>query len=232
MGIRVLIVEDDEDINRFIVRCLQKESYETTSAYSGTEANLLLNMQSFDLILLDLMLPGIKGETLLTEIRKTSQVPIIVLSAKVALEDKVHVLKDGADDYITKPFEKDELLARVQTVLRRSKTSLEPDKEEVLQFKKLKLFPEKHIVMINDKELNLTASEFDILLVLMQNQSKAFTKDQLYQCVWKDGYYGEDNTISVHISNIRKKIKVYDEDSYIKTVWGIGFKMDTSPSQT
>ncbi len=227
MGIRVLIVEDDEDINRFIVKCLQKERYETKSAYSGTEANMLLNMQSFDLILLDLMLPGIKGETLLVEIRKTSEIPIIVLSAKVALEDKVHVLKNGADDYITKPFEKEELLARIQTVLRRSKTSLESEKENVLQFKKLKLFPEKHIVIVNDQELNLTASEFDILSVLMKNKDKAFTKDQLYQLVWKEGYYGEDNTISVHISNIRKKIKVYDEDSYIKTVWGIGFKMDT-----
>lgn len=228
MNQKVIVVEDDEDINHYIARCLSKESFDVTSAYSGTEARLLCQINSFDLMILDLMLPGVSGEVIIEEIREKSNLPIIVISAKVSLEDKVKVLRLGADDYMTKPFEKDELLARVEAVMRRMNHAVKTDDKECLLFKNLRLSLEERAAYLSNQDLNLTASEFDILYLLVKHKDKAYTKEQIYEQVWKDGYYGEDNTISVHISNIRKKIKQFDEASYIKTVWGIGFKMDTA----
>ncbi len=227
---RILVIEDDADINRLLCRYLEKEGYQAVAAFSGTEARLQLQFSSFDLILLDLMLPGVTGEELIHEIRQTSFVPIIVISAKTALESKVAVLKSGADDYMTKPFERDEVLARVDALLRRTRnaSSAKPNIEESnIVLKKLVLKSASREVFVNDHAISLTAYEFDILLLLLQYPEKVFTKEQLYQDIWKAGYYGEDNTINVHISNIRKKIKEYDDDSYIKTVWGIGFKIGT-----
>lgn len=227
MQTKVLVVEDDEDINRILKRYLEKEKYQVESAFSGTEAKLLLSMKSYDLILLDLMLPGITGEDLIKEVRKATQVPILVISAKGALEDKVNALKNGADDYMTKPFERDEVLARVEAILRRSKfiqTNTMEEKEYT--HKNLVLRPTCREVAVKGNLIALTAYEFDILYFLLQYPDRVFTKEHLYQDIWKAGYYGEDNTINVHVSNIRKKIKEFDEESYIKTVWGIGFKID------
>lgn len=226
---RILIVEDDEDINKLLKKHLENAGYQVSCAYSGTEARLLLSMESCDLILLDLMIPGISGEELIQLIRKKDNTPILVISAKSTLEDKVKVLKNGADDYMTKPFEREEVIARVEAILRRSKGALSASESGVLEFKNLSLNETSREVFVKDKPINLTGSEFDILLFLLKHPEKVFTKEQLYQEIWQNNYYGEDNTINVHISNIRKKIKDYDEEeSYIKTVWGIGFKMDTS----
>lgn len=226
---KVLIVEDDVDINRLLCRYLEKEHYQTVAAFSGTEARLQLSMDRFDLILLDLMLPGLTGEDLVTEIRGTVSTPIIVVSAKSALEDRVKLLKNGADDYITKPFEREELLARVEAVLRRcSKQTAESNVSKDLSFKQLVLKESSREVFVKGNLLSLTAHEFDILKLLLQYPERVFTKEQVFEEIWKSGYYGEDNTINVHISNIRKKIKDFDEESYIKTVWGIGFKLDTT----
>ncbi len=228
---KILVIEDDADINRLLCKYLERENYHAVAAFSGTEAKLQLGLTQFDLVLLDLMLPGITGEELISQIRAVSQIPILIISAKTALEDKVNALKNGADDYITKPFEREELLARVGALLRRSRTSsLTTDTEEkkLYTFKQLQLNPEAREVTVNQKPVTLTAVEFDILLLLLQYPDKVFTKEAIYQDIWKAGYYGEDNTINVHISNLRKKIKEFDEDSYIKTVWGIGFKLDTN----
>lgn len=227
---RILVIEDDSDINRLLCRYLEKDGYQTVAAFSGTEARLQLQYSSFDMLLLDLMLPGVTGEELIQEIRKTSSMPIIVISAKTTMESKVNALKSGADDYMTKPFDREEVLARVDAILRRSrqntvtKTTAE---ENIYTLKQLILRPVSREVIVKEHPISLTAYEFDILLLLLQYPEKVFTKEQLYQDIWKAGYYGEDNTINVHISNIRKKIKEYDDDSYIKTVWGIGFKIDT-----
>ena len=228
---KILVIEDDSDINKILCRYLEREGYQTVAAFSGTEARLQLKLNTFDLIMLDLMLPGVTGEELIQEIRANSELPILVLSAKTSLEDKVKVLKSGADDYMTKPFERDEVLARVGALLRRSKANGAPStskEEEAFTFKQLVLKTASHEVLVNGKPITLTAFEFDILLILLKYPEKVFTKEQLYQDIWKNGYYGEDNTINVHISNLRKKIKEYDDNSYIRTVWGIGFKMDTS----
>lgn len=224
---KVLIVEDDVDINRLLCRYLEKERYQTVAAFSGTEARLQISMNSFDLILLDLMLPGLSGEDFISEIKGTFSTPIIVVSAKSALEDRVKLLKSGADDYITKPFQLEELLARVEAVLRRSNKIVAEPKERDLSFQQLVLKESAREAYVKGNLLPLTAHEFDILKLLLQNPERVFTKEQVFNEIWKSGYYGEDNTINVHISNIRKKIKDHDEDSYIKTVWGIGFKLDT-----
>ncbi len=228
---KILVIEDDADINRILCKYLEREAYQAIAAFSGTEARLQLKLEHFDLVMLDLMLPGISGEELIKEIRTVSQLPIIIISAKTALEDKVNALKNGADDYIIKPFERDEILARVGALLRRSRTSTahqDTGENKNYAFKQLVLNPQAREVFVKGNPVSLTAYEFDILLLLLQHPEKVFTKEMLYQDIWKAGYYGEDNTINVHDSNLRKKVKEYDDDSYIKTVWSIGFKLDTN----
>lgn len=226
MKFNILVVEDDVDINRLLVKILEEENYNVIQAFSGTEAKLLLEKEIPDLILLDLMLPGISGEKLLQYIRENKQYnfPVMVISAKNALSDKVSLLKSGADDYITKPFESEELLARVHTNLRRSGKGNIAD--EMLKYKEFKLYPQSRKVLLEDKELVLTVHEYDILYLLIKNPEKVYSREHLYELVWNGGYYGENNTVNVHVSNLRKKIKeVVPTAEYIQTVYGIGFKL-------
>lgn len=226
MKYKILVVEDDADINGLLVKILKEANYQTIQAFSGTEAKLLLEKDVPDLILLDLMLPGMSGEELLQDIRENKHysIPVLVLSAKNSLGDKVSLLKNGADDYITKPFEPEEVIARVQAGLRRS--GKESGSEEILNYKKLKLYPQSRKVTIDGKELVLTAYEYDILFLLMKNPEKVYSRESLYELVWHGGYYGENNTVNVHVSNIRKKLKENDSaQEYIQTVYGIGFKL-------
>ena len=226
MPFTILIIEDDPDINSLLANILHAADYQTICAYSASEANLLLEKEIPDLILLDLMLPGISGESFLTDLRdrQHSSLPVIVISAKSALFDKVSMLKNGADDYMTKPFEPEEVLARVEANLRRC--SKKQPSASLLTYKKLKLYPDARKVTLADKELTLTAHEFDILFLLMQYPDKVYSRESLYEQVWHGGYYGENNTVNVHVSNIRKKLKEIDpSEEYIQTVYGIGFKM-------
>ena len=215
----LLIIEDHNDINAMIQDYLQKQGFQCDQAYSGTEGRLYYSTNDYDLIILDLMLPGLSGEELLEDIRKHSNVPVIVLSAKDSLDSKVNVLGAGADDYLCKPFELEELLARIQVQLRKSnKTSI----NTALQYKQLLLDSE---AKINDTYLNLTKHEYLILELLIRNPKRVFTKEEIYEYAWNDTYYGDDKTINTHMSNIRKKIRTQVAEEYIKTVWGIGFKM-------
>ena len=225
--IKVLVVEDDTDINMLIKKILEKSDFNVIQAFSGTEAQLRLSMDQYDVVLLDLMIPGITGEQLIPMICEKS-IPIIVLSAKVGLKDRVNVLNLGADDYITKPFEAEDVIARVNAVLRRTnKKNVElNDKMESYSYKKLKLSADSRKVIIDETEIFLTAHEFDLLYLLIKNPQKVYSREALYEEVWQGGYYGEDNTVNVHISNIRKKISEVTPNDYIKTVWGIGFKLD------
>lgn len=227
--IRILIVEDDADISRILTRMMQKQGYETVQAFSGTEAWLRLSAADkaeYSLILLDLMLPGLMGEELLARIRQKSEVPVIVLSAKTALEDRVKLLELGADDYLTKPFAQEEVVARVNRALHRYHRFCQENADMgKLTYRNLELIPAAREVRVNGQEISLTVHEYEILLLLMKNPGKVFSKEGLYEQVWQGGYYGEDNTVNVHISNLRKKIAAQDEGEYIKTVWGIGFKM-------
>lgn len=226
----ILIVEDDIDINNLLAKMLKKQQYEITQAFSGSEAILQLSLSEYDLMLLDLMLPGASGEEIINKIRNEKEIPIIVISAKTSLKDKVHLLNIGADDYITKPFESEEVIARVNSQIRRYKkfgVNIQINKE--YKFKNLTLEEETREVKVKDNNIYLTGHEFDILRILIKNPDKVHSRESLYEQVWKNGYYGEDNSVNVHVSNIRKKIKcICEDEDYIKTVWGIGFKLNSN----
>jgi DNA-binding response OmpR family regulator len=218
----ILIVEDDEPINNMITETLGKNGFSCKQAFSGTEASLCVKNNQFDLILLDLMLPGLKGEIFLKEFRALSKVPVIVISAKDELDCKVDLLTLGADDYITKPFELRELVARVMVQLRRREGN---QTVNVLTCKDLKLDRNTFEVSIRDKIVNITKQEFLILELLLTYPNRVFSKQDIYDYAWKEYFIGEDKTVNVHISNIRNKFKKFSEEEYIETVWGIGFKL-------
>ena len=224
---KILIVEDDTNINNLLQEALSKEGYSCEQAFSGTEAKLLLNMQEhgYELVLLDLMLPGIPGEAVLEEIRKKGNLPVIVLTAKDSLDEKVEVLTSGADDYITKPFEIREVLARVQVQLRH-KEEKEAGREYNLSFKNMVLNRDTFQVRIDGRILpKITKQEFAILELLLRNPKQVFSKEDIFEYAWDEPYMGEMKTLDVHISNIRKKIKQVTSDEYIETVWGIGYRL-------
>lgn len=220
----ILIVEDDTTINHLIQEFLQDKGCCCTQAFSGTEGKLLVNMETFELILLDLMIPGMTGQELLNHIRSCSQTPVIVLSARTSLEDKVELLGNGADDYLTKPFELEELWARIQVQLRRKQGTM-PLGESVLKYKEWMLNLQERSFMVNGKSVELTSHEMGIIELLVRHPKKVFTKQEIFEAVWQQDYFVEDKTIHVHISNIRAKLKKTGTDQYIQTVWGIGFKL-------
>lgn len=223
---KILIVEDDNDINSLLRRILTGAGYQVVQAYSGTEALLQYPSVSPDLVLLDLMLPGLSGSQVLGKLRgeMSSDVPVIILSAKDGLSDKVALLDIGADDYIVKPFEPDEVVARIRAALRRrSKASAA---QEELIYKNISLRPDLRKVTVRGRELALTAIEYELLYTFMRNPEKVYSREKLYEEVWKDGYYGTDHTVNVHVSNLRKKLKDADgQEDYIRSVYGIGFRL-------
>lgn len=223
---KILIVEDDTDTNHLLARILKAGGYQIIQAFSGTEALMLIERDVPDLILLDRMLPGLTGEELLSRIReeKLLTLPVLILSAKASLNDKVTLLRTGADDYITKPFEPEEVCARVQAALRR--IGRLPGTQEVLSYKNLKLYPNSRKVTVCGRELSLTVHEYDLLALFLESPEKVYSRERLYELVWRDGYYGENNTVNVHVSNLRRKIREADaSQEYIQTVYGIGFRM-------
>ncbi|MBC2239410.1 response regulator transcription factor [Listeria booriae] len=221
---KILIAEDDNDINHLIYEVLTREGYTVTQAFSGTEAKLHWNNEAFDLLLCDLMLPGMTGEELIAEIIAKQSASIIVISAKNTIMDKVDLLKLGASDYITKPFDIEELLARVEVQLR--KTTTEEPVNEFLSWRGLTLSTDRYNAQIDGQDIRLTAREFGILKLLISNPKKVFTKENIFSSVWGETEYIDENTVNVHMSNIRSKLnKAKPDRDYIETVWGIGFKM-------
>lgn len=221
---KILIVEDDNDINAMIKEHLEKRGYACTSAFSGTEALLLVKADSFDLMILDLMLPGLPGQEVLAKLRETIQVPVIVLSAKDELDTKVDLLTIGANDYMTKPFELKELEARVIVQLR-NVTDGAQNKRESYSYRDLHFDMEKKLLFVGEEAVTLTAQELRIMELLLKHPGKVFSKNEIYEYAWENYYIGEDKTINVHISNIRSKIKQVTDTEYIETVWGLGFKL-------
>ncbi len=221
---KILIVEDDNDINSLVKETLAQAGHDCVQAYSGTEGLLYAKAEDFSLILLDLMLPGISGEELLKEIKKLKNIPVIVMSAKDSIDTKIELLITGAEDYITKPFDIKELQARVSVQLRRFSPEGSPSTER-LSFEELTLDSVSMTVFVKDNALELTKHEYKIMELFLKNPDKVFSKQSIYDYAWDDYYIGEDKTINVHISNIRKKLKAYSDKEYIETVWGIGFKL-------
>ena len=224
-AIHILVVEDDSAINALLCRVVSDAGYDCRGAFSGSEAALLAEKYDYDLSLLDLMLPGLSGEEFIRQVRKGKTMPVIVLSAKAGLEDRVNVLRLGADDFIPKPFDNAEVLARIEAQLRRYKKFSGLSGGTVLRWGELTLDRERIIVSVAGQELTLTAREFEILALLMEDPKKVYTREQIYERVWGEEYMGDDNTVNVHISNLRAKLSKASEREYIKTVWGIGFKM-------
>ena len=221
----ILIIEDGADISQLLYTALSKAGYDAVQAYSGTEGKMLLGMKEkrFALILLDLMLPGISGEELLSFIRSDSDIPVIVLTAKDELDDKISVLIGGADDYITKPFEIPEVLARIQVQLRHAVKEQESDR---LTYRDMVLDKTTRQVMIGGSPLpKITKQEFAILELLIRHPKQVYSKEDIFEYAWEEPYIGETKTLDVHISNIRKKIKAVSSDEYIETVWGIGYRL-------
>lgn len=220
---RILIVEDDSNINDMLCEGLHRQGYECVSAFSGTEALLRMEGGGFDLVILDLMLPGLPGAAVLEKIRETSNVPVIVLSAKDELDTKVDLLTLGANDYMTKPFALKELEARVKVQLRNSHG--ENREGEILSYNGLEYDLSKKQMTVEGKKLSLTLHELKIMELLLEHPGRVFSKNEIYEYAWEEYYIGEDKTINVHISNIRQKLKKLTEVEYIETVWGLGFKL-------
>ena len=246
---RILVVEDDADINTIVATRLAREGYACTQAYSGSEARLLMSGTAetaddapaaafpFDLVICDLMLPGLTGEELTALVReRTAGVPIIVISARTATADKIDLLKLGADDYLTKPFDLDELAARVAVQLRHrghgtgAEIACEGARDTAstmppLRFRSWTLDTEARTFSADGAPVDLTRTEFNIVEMLMRHPKRVFSKQELFEGAWGEAYAADDNTVNVHVSNIRAKLKPSGTGDYIKTVWGMGFKL-------
>ena len=215
----ILIIDDDEHIGNMLAEALTNEGYRVSRAYSGTEALLCLSRTRPDLVLLDLMLPGLNGEAVLPQIKGT---PVIVLSAKADIDNKVALLLGGAADYITKPFHTKELLARIAVQLRRSEA---PGGDAVLCFADLTLDTATHLVRIGANEIRLTRTEFAILKTLMQNPGQVIAKSTLLERISDDTPDCTDSSLKTHVSHLRKKLRETGGKDYIDAVWGIGFRL-------
>jgi DNA-binding response OmpR family regulator len=221
---RILIIEDNKDVNLMLAETLNREGYRIKSAYTGIEGLRVARAEEYDLILLDIMLPYKSGDEILKELRTFSDIPVIIISAKDMVGTKIDLLKLGADDYITKPFDLGEVVARVQSNLRRSHKQEIMNK--VLTHKDMVLDVNTKGLMVNGIELDLTAKEYLIIELLMQNLGKVFSKANIYESIWNEEYLGDDNAVKTHMSNLRSKLKKANPNGeYIETVWGLGYRL-------
>ncbi len=225
---KILTAEDDKEINRLICEYLSSQGYETLSVYNGIDAvRIVREQEDLSLVLLDLMLPFQSGDMVLRKMREFSDIPVIVVSAKTETHSKIDLIRMGADDYLTKPFDLDELLVRMEAVLRRYEGNRDK-KTEQLVYKNLVLNIYSCVATVYGETLTLTSKEFAILELMLENPTKLWSKANIFESVWKDDYLSDDNTVKVHMSNIRTKLKNLDPDNeYIETVWGMGYRLVT-----
>ena len=225
MSVKVLIVDDDTNICELLRLYLEKEGYSTVIANDGEEAVEAFKNNSPDIILLDVMLPKLDGWQVCREIRKTSQVPIIMLTAKGETFDKVFGLELGADDYVTKPFESKEVVARIKAVMRRGvKTPENTDK--VVKYDKLVINLTNYELWVDGKQIDTPPKELELIYHLASNPNRVFTRDQLLDEVWGFDYYGDSRTVDVHVKRLREKLEGVSDKWSLKTVWGVGYKFE------
>lgn len=236
---KVLIVEDDREIRKLLKDYLADYEYEVTEAKDGNEASHLIASECYDVILMDMMLPYRSGDILIRELRsraddlKAARTPVIVISAKSGSETRIETIRIGADDYIIKPFDLGEVLVRIEAVLRRSADgeytgasgSNDSDSGKVIRYGEIEYSEVDNTVTYKETPIKLTAKEMQLLAIMLKNPKKTFTKANLYESVWNDTYIYDDNTINVHMSNLRSKLKKATGLEYIETVWGIGYKL-------
>ena len=225
---KILIVDDDINICELLRLYLEKEGFDTEVVTNGLRAVEKFNSTSPDLVLLDIMLPGLDGWQICREIRKTSQTPIIMLTAKGETFDKVLGLELGADDYITKPFETKEVMARIKAVLRRSggKAAITDTIKEV-SYDKLTINLTNYELIVDDKPIDTPPKELELIFHLASNPNRVYTRDQLLDEVWGFEYYGDSRTVDVHVKRIREKLEGVSDKWELKTVWGVGYKFET-----
>ena len=224
--INILVVEDDNDINELLCKIIKKNQYHPQPAYSGTEAIIYLERQKWDLVLLDLMLSGMTGEEILAKITERGSIPVIIISAKSEQQTKINSLRSGADDFISKPFDVEEVSARIDSLLRRYKNTNQKPTQVVLTHKDIHLDMEAKTVYVNGAELSVTSREYSILVLLMKSPKKIFSKSNLFESVWNEPFHGDDNTVNVHMSNLRNKLsKANPNEDYIETIWGMGYRL-------
>ncbi|MDM8533129.1 response regulator transcription factor [Clostridiaceae bacterium HSG29] len=221
MNKTILIVEDEKNISRFLELELTHEGYEVDKAYDGKEALEKLENNSYDLVVLDIMLPKINGMTVLRRLRKFSSIPVIMLTAKDDTMDKVMGLDSGADDYLTKPFEIEELFARIRVCLKHKKIDIE--NSNLLEFEKLKINNDMMSVYYNDNEINLTKKEYELLKFLLENKKIVLSRDVILNKVWGYDYFGDTNIVDVYIRYLRSKIDEKYDIKLIHTVRGVGY---------
>jgi DNA-binding response OmpR family regulator len=227
----ILVIEDDKDIAELIEAFLINEEYCVYKAFNGNDGLMLLEKQQIDLIVLDIMLPGMDGLEVCRRVRKTLNIPIIMLSAKAQDMDKILGLGIGADDYMVKPFNPMELVARIKSQLRRftvlNKPPVPDNTDSMIQLKGLSINKRNHTVSLFDKEINLTPTEYEILLLLAGNAGRVFSSEEIFERVWREKFYESNNTVMVHIWRLREKIELNPkEPQLIETVWGVGYKIE------
>ena len=222
---KILVVDDEFEMRQLIGLYLRQESYQVETAENGQEALEKIKRNDYDLLVLDVMMPLMDGWETIEIVRKTSDVPIIMLTAKDSVKDKVTGLSTGADDYLVKPFEAEELLARIKALLRRAKSKGEED--EILKYKGIILNLTAREAICNDQMLSLTQTEFDLLHSLIANRGKVLSREQLVDKIWGIEFMGDDRTVDSHIKNLREKLKTAGIDkNLVKTVWGLGYKVE------
>lgn len=222
---KILIVDDDTNICELIRLCLEKEGFETIIANDGIKALELFKTKSPSLVILDIMMPGMDGWEVCREIRRVSNIPIIMLSAKGETFDKVLGLELGADDYVVKPFESKELIARVKAVLRRYNSKASEATKEVV-YPNLIINLSSYELKLGGKTINVPPKELELLYFLCSNPNRVFTREQLLEEVWGFGYFGDSRTVDVHIKRLREKLEGYESNWQLKTVWGVGYKFE------
>ena len=222
---KILIIEDDLEICNLLKEFLEESGYDIKTSNTGIDGMRELKSLTYNLVILDLMLPYKSGDEILRELRSFSNMPVIILSAKDMVHTKVDLLRLGADDYVTKPFDLNEILARIESNLRRCSSDINV-KKSILTYKDITLNEEEKNVLVNGTTLVFTSKEYGILLLLLSHPQKVFSKAHLFESIWNEEYFSEDNTLNVHISNIRNKLKSANpNEEYIETIWGMGYKL-------
>lgn len=223
---KILIVDDDENICELLRLYLEKDGFETVVAGDGEQAVQFAAKYSPDLILLDIMLPKLDGWQVCREIRKTSATPIIMLTAKGETFDKILGLELGADDYVSKPFDTKEVIARIKAVLRRSGDSDKTNQIKEVHFDKLKINLTNYELIVNGMKIDTPPKELELIYHLASNPNRVYTRDQLLDEVWGFDYYGDSRTVDVHVKRLREKLENVSEEWSLKTVWGVGYKFE------
>jgi DNA-binding response OmpR family regulator len=232
MNEKILVIDDDKEIVKLISIYLVNEGYQVVKAFNGVEALKIIEDEKPKLIILDVMMPGIDGIEVCKKIRERWSIPIVILSAKVQKNDRITGLLTGADDYITKPFDALEFIVRIKALIRRTyifdnEYLNNKQHEDIIKLNQIIIKKASHSVFINNEPITLTAREFEILLLLASNPGRIFSAEEIFERVWKEKYFQSNNTVMVHISNLRDKIESHLEgEKIIHTVWGVGYKIE------